>query len=65
VHDHDFVVSSYCHTGGCVAVRIGPDGVDVRDSKVSDGPILTFTTEVWVNFVAGLKGGEFDIAQRP
>jgi hypothetical protein len=63
MHGHGFIVSSYCHTGGCVAVAILPDGaVAVRDNKVSDGPILRFSTEEWRTFIAGVKDDEFDIA---
>jgi hypothetical protein len=63
MHGHGFVVSSYCHTGGCVAVAVLPDGaVAVRDNKASDGPILTFSAEEWEQFIAGVKGGQFDVA---
>ena len=55
-----FVVSSYCHNHGCVAVAVLPDGaVAVRDSK-EDGPILRFTVQEWHAFVQGIKAGEFE-----
>lgn len=41
----------------CVEVALGPR-VLVRDSKDLDGPVLTFTPGAWVEFVAGIKGGE-------
>jgi hypothetical protein len=63
MHGNGFVVSSYCHTGGCVAVAVLPDGaVAVRDNKISDGPILRFSSQEWEQFIAGVKDGEFDFA---
>lgn len=56
-----FVVSSFCHVGGCVAVAGLEDGtVAVRDDKVADGPVLSFTPEEWSAFLAGVRVGEFD-----
>jgi Domain of unknown function (DUF397) len=44
VSEPKFVVSSRCHSGGCVGVAALPDGgVAVRDTKTADGPVLTFT----------------------
>lgn len=58
-----YVVSSFCGPGACVAVAALVDGpIAVRDNKVEDGPILTFTVEEWDAFVAGVKSGEFDSA---
>ena len=37
-----------------------PDGVAVRDSKYSDGPVLRYTRAEWAAFVQGVKDGEFD-----
>ena len=58
-----FTVSSYCHGGGCVAVAVLPDGagVAVRDEKQRGGPVLEFTADEWRAFVAGIRGGEFDL----
>lgn len=56
-----FVVSSYCLKGGCVAVAALPvGGVAVRDEKLANGPVLTFTAEEWTAFLAGVRNGEFD-----
>lgn len=58
-----FRVSSYCHTGGCVAVALLEDGsIAVRDEKVDGGPVLRFTADEWSAFVAGVKGSEFDVS---
>jgi len=43
----------------CVEVATAAGPVLVRDSKNPTGPVLTFTTEEWEAFVAGVKGGEF------
>lgn len=56
-----FVVSSHCHEGGCVAVAAIPGGgIAVRDQKVDGGPVLSFTSEEWRAFLAGVADGEFD-----
>lgn len=44
----------------CVAVRIG-DTIDVRDTKDSASPTLSFTHAEWKAFTQGVKDGEFDI----
>jgi hypothetical protein len=45
--------------GDCVEVR-QVDGVQVRDSKDRDGPVLTFDTATWTAFVDAVKRGELD-----
>jgi hypothetical protein len=57
------VVSSRCHSGGCIGVAALPDGgVVVRDTKSADGPVLTFTADEWDAFLRGVAAGEFDPA---
>jgi hypothetical protein len=57
----NFVVSSYCHTGGCVGVAALSDGgVAIRDTKATGGPILTFTAAEWDAFLGGVADGEFN-----
>jgi hypothetical protein len=47
--------------GNCVEVASLPDdGVGVRDSKDSSGPVLRFTPAEWDAFVGGVRNGEFD-----
>ncbi|HEY2287568.1 MAG TPA: DUF397 domain-containing protein [Streptosporangiaceae bacterium] len=47
--------------GNCVEVASLPDdGVGVRDSKDSTGPVLRFTPAEWDAFVGGVRNGEFD-----
>lgn len=51
--------------GSCVEANMSTPGtVLVRDSKLGPdaSPILTFTHAEWTAFVAGVRDGEFDIA---
>jgi hypothetical protein len=53
--------STYSTVNGCVEVR-GQDGhVHVRDSKDREGPVLTFTRQEWLAFLAGVRNDEFDL----
>lgn len=60
----NFVISSFCHGGGCVAVAANADGtIRVTDSKrqpATDSPQLTFTADEWDAFTAGVRAGEFE-----
>ncbi len=45
----------------CVEFASATDGtVGLRDSKNTDGPVLTVTPREWRVFMTGLKGGAFD-----
>ncbi|MFF0722653.1 DUF397 domain-containing protein [Micromonospora sp. NPDC003816] len=47
--------------GACVEVAGNlPGVVGVRDSKDRQGPLLSFTTDQWIGFVQGVKGGTLD-----
>jgi len=47
--------------GNCVEVASLPgDGIGIRDSKDSDGPVLRFTPDEWNAFLGGVRNGEFD-----
>lgn len=47
--------------GACVeTTSIRPDEICVRNSRDPEGPVLRFTKQEWVAFVAGVKAGEFD-----
>ncbi|MFF3172542.1 DUF397 domain-containing protein [Streptomyces sp. NPDC057900] len=42
--------------GNCLEVLDGvPEAVPVRDSKVSDGPVLMFRVAAWQSFVDDLR----------
>ncbi|MFD3589319.1 DUF397 domain-containing protein [Streptomyces sp. NPDC058683] len=49
--------SSYsAGNGACVEVKSPTTaGLDVRDSKVEEGPVLAFPTGAWNAFVASVK----------
>lgn len=47
--------------GECVEVAMTRDAVGVRDSKNATGSVLVFTHGEWSAFLAGVKGGEFEI----
>jgi hypothetical protein len=42
-------------------VKVLDGEVQVRDGKISDGPVLSYTPEEWAAFVEGVKAGEFDV----
>jgi len=46
--------------GHCVEIATAAAGVLVRDSKDVSGPVLEFGPAGWADFVAGVRGGEFD-----
>jgi Domain of unknown function (DUF397) len=59
----DYRKSSFSGNGGCVEVRLLPDGsVSLRDSKDISRPSHTFTQQEWTAFLAGVRNGEFDLA---
>ncbi|WP_406324749.1 DUF397 domain-containing protein [Streptomyces niveus] len=49
---YDWRKSSYSGSegGDCVEVAAHPAAVHVRDSKVTDGPVLTVTPTAWAAF---------------
>jgi len=61
--DQDFLKSSLSPADSpwCVEIKRGSDGILVRDSKDKGGPTLRFTHNEWDAFLAGAKGGEFDL----
>jgi hypothetical protein len=57
--------SSFSHANGCVEVAFGADRVAVRDSKHQHGPVLIFRSDEWRAFLAGVRGGEFELPNSP
>jgi hypothetical protein len=51
---YDWRKSSYSSEegGNCVEVAAHPAAVHVRDSKVTDGPVLTVTPAAWAAFTS-------------
>ncbi|MFE7241406.1 DUF397 domain-containing protein [Streptomyces sp. NPDC057580] len=46
--------------GSCLEVADGaPDLVPVRDSKITDGPVLVFRASGWMSFIKGVKSRAF------
>ncbi|HKT01523.1 MAG TPA: DUF397 domain-containing protein [Rugosimonospora sp.] len=46
----------------CVEAQVMVTGVNLRDSKGRTGPVLSFDTEQWEAFLAGARGGEFNLS---
>jgi hypothetical protein len=53
--------SSRCSMNTCVEVSRIDDRVLVRDAKVPQGPVLSYSVAEWTDFVGGVKAGEFDL----
>ena len=53
-------VARACNGGACIQVASQGQGVVIGDSKVPDGPVLTYSSLEWNQFVAGVKNGDFD-----
>jgi hypothetical protein len=49
---------SRCESRECVEVAFAGDEVRVRNSREPDGPVVTFTTDEWAAFCAGVRAGE-------
>jgi Domain of unknown function (DUF397) len=46
--------------GQCVEMRRRADGIDLRDSKDPEGPVLHYTPGEFAAWLDGAKNGEFD-----
>jgi hypothetical protein len=44
-----------CGTSSCVEIAHDLEVIHMRDSKDPDGPVLTFSHEVWNGFLADLR----------
>ena len=56
----EYKISSFCSGGDCVEVGLRDgDVVSVRDTKDRSRE-LTFSSQEWAAFVAGIKRGAFD-----
>ncbi|WP_101383469.1 DUF397 domain-containing protein [Kitasatospora sp. GP30] len=55
---HQWFKSSYSgQNGECIEVRRSEAGLDVRDSKDPQGPILAFPHSAWRAFVTSVHDG--------
>ncbi|MET8043512.1 DUF397 domain-containing protein [Micromonospora sp. NPDC005215] len=62
--DAPWRTSTRSQTSNCVEVAplgTGPSAVALRDSKDRGGPVLLFNRAGWLGFIAGAKGGQFDL----
>lgn len=55
-----WMTAAACNAGSCVQVACAGGMVGVRDSKRPDGPVLVYTPDEWLTFLAGAKKGDFD-----
>lgn len=60
---NDWRKSSKSGDGSCVEIRMGPDHVDVRDTKNRNGAILRFSHAEWRAFLGGVRLGEFELPE--
>jgi hypothetical protein len=44
----------------CVQVKSDDDMIVVGNSRLPDGPFLSYTIDEWAAFLHGAKNGEFD-----
>ncbi|KRV48661.1 toxin [Wenjunlia vitaminophila] len=51
--DREWIKSSYSTAAGaeCIEVAYASDAVQVRDSKNSNGPYLSFSPSAWEDFI--------------
>lgn len=49
-----------CDGGACVQVAASGQMILIADSKVTGGPVLSYTRAEFRDFIAGTKNGEFD-----
>jgi hypothetical protein len=62
VHQHaDWRRSRRCESGSCVEVAQFADSIGMRDSKLTDSPVLEFTRPAWDAFLAGIRAGEYEL----
>jgi hypothetical protein len=50
--------SSRCDSGACLEVAVIDNGILVRDSKNSAGPVLRFGRSEWNAFIEGIRQGD-------
>jgi hypothetical protein len=60
-NENEYRVSSYCSAGSCVGVLPTAEGVEVVDVGNESAGRLVVSRASWVDFVAGVKAGEFDL----
>ena len=56
----DWHVSRTCESGACVKVARQDELVLIGNTSNPGGPFNEFTTDEWLEFLAGAKLGDFD-----
>lgn len=56
-----WVKSSFSAQSNCLEVRPGASGIHIRESEFPNEVVCT-SDDNWLAFVAGVKAGEFDLA---
>lgn len=60
-HPFEFRRSTYCSGSTCVEVAPQPNGeIALRDSKNPTRETHVFSLLEWIEFIRGVKAGEFD-----
>jgi hypothetical protein len=57
--------STRCDANSCVEVAMLPNVVAIRNSTDPDGPVLSFSPDVWRGFVRSIRAGDLDIPDHP
>lgn len=57
----EWLISSFCESGSCVAVGFDDGNAIVRHSDLGGMVELTFSAQAWQGFIDGVKAGEFDV----
>ena len=56
-----WTTANSCAAGNCVRIAATGDGQTlIGDTKYPSGPVLRYTKDEWVAFLAGAKNGDFD-----
>jgi predicted secreted Zn-dependent protease len=58
--DLDWRVSRSCEGSACIMVARNGDSVIFGNTQDPNGPVYSYTTSEWQQFLAGAKQGDFD-----
>lgn len=64
IDEDGFVTSSVTYITNrrtCVSVKVGDDGVHLRNTEDAGKNTLAFDRDEWKAFLEGVKNGEFDL----
>jgi predicted secreted Zn-dependent protease len=49
-----------CNGGACVQVAATENGILMGSSRQASGPVLSYTSDEWRQFITGIKKGDFE-----